>query len=333
MSLFQSVSLAEIKTRGSIKDADVAKLRKNFAEDPLVTVADAETLMSLNDACPIQDPAWCDCFVDLMTDFAVEQTEPQGYLNAEKSGLLRAWIAREGRIEAKAKLDLLINVIARSRWTPQSLVVFALDQVRMAIVDGTGPLRAGRFFEPRTVTEGDVVVIRRILQAFGTEGSEGITRAEAEMLMAIDLATSASQNHDAWRDLFVAAIGSTMFAASGYGGPSRQDVFAAHAWPSGDADLDNILSGMVGSEPSIIRSYRPLSREERAVLRLTQQKVAIVTREDVAPYEASWLAEHLNVLTHRTANMMALLRLLKREGRPLDTRLQALLDQTPAAAA
>lgn len=332
MSLFASVSIAEIKARGSIKDADVVRLRKNFAEASSVSLAEIDLLRSLNDACPIQDPAWTGCFVDIVTDFIVAEAEPEGYMNAQKCALLRSWIAPAGLVETKAKLDLLINVIASSRWAPLSLVVFGLEQVYQAVLTNSGPLRAGRVFEPRTVTEGDVAVLRQILQSFTTEGLEGVTREEAGVLLDIDRATATSINHPAWGQLVAAAVGSAVLAASGYAAPPRFQSLSRAGWQTLDPDLDDILAGRQAPVSSVLREFRALSREERAILRLSQQKVGIVTREDLPAYDTAWFADYLAAPANRTPNVLALLKLFKRDGIRLDARLQAFVDQIPLAA-
>lgn len=333
MSLLASVSTTEIKARGSIKDGDVVRLRKAFSDDSRITLEDAQGLFALNDACPIQDPAWPPCFVDLMTDFVVDQIEPFGYLNADKSRWLRERLAVAGKVEGKVKLDLLISAIARSRWLPQSAAVFALEQVRLAIADGTGPLRAGKPISRLAVGEDDVDVLRQMLVACGGEGHVAISRAEAEVILDIDRLTAQADNHPRWREFFVAVIGGCMISASGYALASRQELLAADAWSHSGADLDNVMSGMSAGERSLVCAFRAMTREERAIDRLTQQKIGIVTREEIPAADAGWLADCLGQPGQQTPNVMAVLRLMKSEPCALDPRLQQLVQQAPAVAA
>lgn len=332
MSLFAGVSIVEIKARGSIKDADVVRLRANYQSASLITGEEADQLISLNDSCPIKDPAWQTCFVDLIADYIIDQCEPTGYINASKAAWVRDRLSRFGKIEVTSKLDLLVDIISRSRWVPQSLAGFALEQVRLAILDGTGPLRSGKAFEPGAVAEGDVALLRRILLAFGSEGNESVTQMEAEILLSIDLMTQGANNCPGWRDLFVGALACAAMAASGYRMPPREVALAPDAWAE-RRDLDNILSGMVCGDGSLLCNFKPLDREALALQRLTQQKIGIVTREEVPAYDAAWLVQHLVISSHLTPNVMSFLRLLKAEGRPVDPRLQAILDQLSAVAA
>src|SRR5262245_56001686 len=105
MAVLSAVSIAEIKARGSIKDADVLKVRRNYYDDGSTTADEADAILALNDACPVQDPAWADCFIETITDYLVEQAEPQGYLTAEKAQWLIDRITKERRVETKTELE------------------------------------------------------------------------------------------------------------------------------------------------------------------------------------------------------------------------------------
>ena len=251
VSILRAIAVDDVRARGSIKDTDVHKLRRAFDDDGAITPDEAQTLIDLHDACPVQDASWSDCFVDLMTDYVVNQAAPEGYVTAEKADWLIGRISTGGRVESKTELELLVSVLDASRWTPERLVCFALQQVKSAVLDGEGPLRAGRSIAPGTVCDGDVELIRRILYAFGGDGMVAISRAEAEILFAIDDATAGAVNADAWRDLFVRAIANCMMAASGHAVPTREEALAGSSPATTDGtrgvyvfpSLDAFLAG------------------------------------------------------------------------------------------
>lgn len=334
MGLMSSVSVAEIKARGSIKDSDVTRLRKAFLEDSTITADDAVGLLSLNDSCPVHDPAWPPCLVELLTDYIVDQVEPFGYLNADKSRWLRERLAPTGKIEGNVKLDLLTSAIARSRWVPQSIAAFALDQVRRAVLDGTGPLRAGRTPEaPYVVAEHDVAALRKILTACEGDGTTALSQAELEVLLAIDRVSAYSDNHPAWRELMVPVLAACMMTGSGYALRSRKGLVNASAGYGCGAELENIMSGMSTGHLAFACEFVPLSREERAIERLTQQKIAIVTREDAPGLDPGWFADYLSQHPNRTPNVVAMLQFMKHEGCRLESRLQHLVEQVASVAA
>jgi hypothetical protein len=336
MSVLSTVSVAEIKARGSIKDADVLKLRRSYYDDGRITAEEADILFALNDACPVQDPAWADCFVEAITDYIVDQAKPEGYLTSDNAQWLIEGIARDGRVESKTEMELLVSALDKARWAPQSLVRFALDQVKHAVVDGTGPLRSGKLLEPGVVSEADVDLLRRILYAFGGDGGIAVTQPEAEVLFDIDAATAGADNHPAWCDLFVKAIASCVMAASGYATPSREEALARDAWLDrrGDLSLDKVVAGMVPASgiKGLFGIYREQSAEERAIARLTQQKIEIVTNEAVTMPEADWLGRCISRHQPLTPNERALLMFLKAESPSIHPSLQALVDKAAAAA-
>ena len=261
MGVLSAVAVAEIKARGSIKDADVLKLRRSYYDDGRISIDEAEMLFALNDACPVQDPAWADCFIESITDYLVEQAEPHGYLTAENAAWLIERIAKDGHVESKTELELLVNVLDKARWAPQSLVRFALEQVKDAVLTGTGPLRSGKKLDAGIVTEADVDLLRRILYSFGSDGNVSVSQPEAEVLLEIDQATADADNHPAWTDLFVKAIGNCVMTASSYAPPPREVALARDAWLDrrGDLTLDNVLSRHG------LRLHRPVRRLPRAV--------------------------------------------------------------------
>ncbi len=177
----------------------------------------------------MQDPAWADCFVETITDYIVDQAKPEGYLTTDNADWLIERISKDGRIETKTEMELLVSVLDKARWAPQSLVRFALEQVKDAVVHGTGPLRSGKLLEPGVVSEADVDLLRRILYSFGGDGNLAVTQPEAEILFDIDAATADADNHpvlgrpvrEGHRQLRDGGIGLRDAAARGGAGPRR----------------------------------------------------------------------------------------------------------------
>jgi hypothetical protein len=334
MAVLSAVSVAEIRARGSIKDADVVKLRRSYYDDGSITPEEAETILALNAACPVQDPAWADCFVETITDYLVDQAEPEGYLTVENAQWLIERISGDRRVDSKTELELLVSVLDKARWAPQSLVRFALDQVKLAVLEGTGPLRSGKVLDPGIVSEADVDLLRRILYSFGGDGNIAVTKPEAEVLFDIEAATAGADNHPSWSDLYVKAIANSVMAASGYACPPREVALARDAWLDrrGDLSLGSMLGGMVGGLNGLFGGYREQTEEERAIARLTQQKIEIVTHEAVTPAEAGWLAERIGHDGRLTANERALLTFLKAESVSIAPELRPLIEKATAAA-
>lgn len=323
-------NLDELMARGAVRADDVLKLRRSFYPDGHISSAEAEALFSINRSCPEQDVEWSDFFCEALTDFVVHQALPQGYVTAENVDWLIDRISEDGVVQTMTELELLIKVLDAARWAPERLVAFALKQVKLAVVDGSGPLRAGSALDPGRICEAEVALVRRILYAFGGEGHIAISKAEAEVLFDINDETNEALNDPAWSDLFVKAIANYLMAASGYSMPTRQEALHQEEWLKnrGDLSLGHMLSGMLaGGLAGVFGAYKEQSWEELALERIEQQRVAMITSEPVSEPEASWLAERIGRDGQLHENEKALLRFLKLESPKLHASLQPLLDR------
>lgn len=334
MSILRSVSVDDIISRGSIREQDVMRMRQSFYDDGLITPEEADHLIRLNAACPVQDAAWSPFFVQAICDYIVNQTEPEGYVTAANADWLIAMIAPEGRVRSKTELDLLLQVLDTARWSPERLVRFALDEVKRAIIEGDGPLRMNGTRQTGTITDAEVDLIRRILYAFGGDGNIAITRAEAEVLIAIEESLATGTPNAAWTDLFVKAMANVILATSGYAPPSREEALRSDAWLKRRSDLtpSTLIGTMVtGSLSSVWDTYTEQSSEERALARLERQRVEIITNEEITEGEASWLVERLTRDDRLTPTELALIDYLRREATMLHPALVDLVRRTSAA--
>lgn len=334
MSILRSISVDTIVSRGSIKEPDVQRMRQAFYDDGLITAEEAMTMFRLNEACPVQDSAWSQFFVQAMCDYVVNQTEPEGYVTAANADWLISMIAPNGKVRSKTELDLLLQVLDTGRWSPERLVRFALDEVRRTVVEGDGPLCTDGVRATGTITNAEVDLVRRILYAFGGDGNIAVTRAEAEVLIAIEESVATGTPNAAWTDLFVKAMANVILAASGYAPPSREEALRSDAWLKrrGDLSISNLVGAMVTSSlASIWDAYSEQTCEERALARLERQRIEIITNEEITEGEAAWLVERLTRDDRLTPTELALIDYLRREATMLHPALVDLIRQTSAA--
>ena len=341
MSIVKAVSFEDIRARGSIRDTDVLRLRAAFydadnlsSDEPAISRDEADQLFMLNDACPVQDPSWPEFFVEAITDYTVNQERPEGYLTLDNANWLMERISADGLVQTKTELELLINVIDRSRWSPASLVKFALEQVKNAVLEGNGPIRSGKDLKTGMITAGEVELLRRILYAFGGDGANAISRAEAEILFDINDASIESENAPEWSDLFIKAIANAIMSASGYKAPPRAEALRRLEWMEEKADVS--LSGTLGrlSEgfSSYMKGFHRQSSEERAIARLEQQKIEIITNERITEGEADWLVERIGRDGVLHENEKALLQYISRESPDIHPALKDLIERAAKAA-
>ncbi len=314
MRVLTSDAVEEIICRGSIKDGDVNRLSQSLRDDGTIEQHEAEQLLAINTACPVQGPAWRDFFVDAITDYLVRQLEPTGYVTAEKAHWLVSQISQDGRVTTKTELDLLVRVLEKARWVPASLVTFALAQVRAAVVHGDGPLRLGQVPIRGAIAEREVELIRAILCSLGSDSALPITRAEAEMLLDINAALQGSPARPAWTDLFVKATANVLMSSAGYAAPPRRTALGADRGPRREPWPVAALTTMVALSLNSVRdAYHRQSFEERALSRLERQRIEIVTNEQMTEVDGRWLAHRLTGDIRLSATEEALLAYARRE--------------------
>lgn len=356
MGLLQYVAVNEIRARGNIRDGDVLKLRRAFNEDASISATEADTLFELNGTCSVKDPAWADFFIEAITDYVVNQAQPEGYIVADNAAWLMQRIAADGRVESHTELELLVHVLEKARWSPPSLAHFALEQVKEAVLTGGGPLRAGQTLEPGVISAAEVELLRRILFAFGGDGHIAITRAEADALIDINKAIAPAMGSPEFTDLFVRAVANAVLHGIGLAVPSRAEALRAQRWSqtadvrgagsllsdafsggtagvSARARLGGFLGRMVSSGASDIwGTYRLQSNEEQALTKLERQRLEIITGEKVEETDAAWLVSRLGRGGALDDNERELLQFLKAESPVLPPDLRDMADRVGTAA-
>ncbi len=333
MGMFKGFSIDDMIARGNISDADVMKMRSATYADGKIDAAEADALFALDGAKIAQARAWSDFFIEAITDYLVNQVEPYGYVTAENAQWLIERVDVAGQIGSRSRLELVVHAVDRARWAPESLVRYALQQVRHAVLTGSGVLRAGTGLAPGMIAETDIELLRRILYAFGGDGNVAVTRAEAEVLFEINDAVSAGPVNPQWTDLFVKAITSVVMASSSYAAPTREEALRREAWLDQHTDLTplGIMRGIMANG-GLLTGYRALTREESALDRLERQRIEMIVNEEITEGEATWLAERIGRDGRLNANEAALIAYLKKESPKLHPSLNELLARLAPAA-
>ncbi len=336
MSGLKSIQVEEIIARGSIKDSDVLAFRKIFYEDGVTSAEESDILFKLNDACKVSDPSWAAFFIEAITDFIVFQAQPQGYVTADNAHWFIDRVSADGKVDSKTELELVVNVLEKARWAPVSLVKFGLEQVKHAVISGTGPLRDGKHLAAGEITAGEVDLLRRMLYAFGGDGHVAVTRDEADILFDIDEAVENANPNAAWTDLFVKAIANVIMASSGYAVPSREEALRQEASLENPGQKTSVLAFLLSmvrtNLASVQDAYHDQSPEERALARLEHQRIEIITNEVITEAEASWLAGRLGRDGRLSPSETALVAYLKQESPNIHPLLIEAVDRLVHAA-
>jgi len=338
MGALSTELIEEIKARGNIRDSDCLALRRQFYDDGAISPAEAEALIALNSACNVQDPSWPDFFVEALTDYVVNQADPEGYITVENADWLIGAISHDGRVDTKTELELLINILERARWSPERLVSYAMQQVELAVTTAEGPLRSGQELTPGVIREAEVELLRRMVYAFAGEDNIAITKAEGELLFRINDALVDQSQNPAWSEFFVKAVANVVLAASAYKLPSREEALRHDAWLDERDGVAGFLkkmgSGMGEGFASFSLSdiYQPAGAEDKVLERLEQQRREIVTGEQITEDESEWLLDRLSRDGQLTENERLLIAYLKAEAPTFDAKLEELIERIGKAA-
>lgn len=322
-----SSAMAKMADRGRITANDVMALRHTVFASGISSNDEADVLIRLHNSCAPDIENWTLFFVDTLTSYIVYQTEPRGYVNAENADWLIEKLNRSGSIASRSSIDLLISIMSHARWAPPRLAAFALEQVKQSILDGTGPLSEDPSFEQGVIGRTQVDLIRRILSAYSGEQNIGISRAEAEVLMDLNKATSGQPNHRDWPELFMKAMSNYLLVSSGYKSPPRNDALRAEAWIGSGGSIQNLLTKMLsGAVRSFFETYHYASDDERAFARLELERIEMLLGEKVPAEERSWLIGQIGQDGELNENERALLALIKTEAPDLHPDLKPLLE-------
>ena len=317
---------AAICARGQITVADVAAIRRGYYRDGIIAETEADALFAIEQNC--QAPAeWGTLFAEAITDYIVHQVKPEGYVTADNATWLIERISSDGRLQTRNEFELLISVLEAARWAPGSLSVLALDQVRHAVLESSGPLRQGAKPAQGVVTAADVAALRRILYASGGDGNIAITRPEAEVLMDINDAADEHLSDVSWIDLYTKAIANHLMAGSGFAPPSRQEALKREDWlDSEPSSLGGFFGEMVrGGLQGVRDAYAVPDAETVELSRLEDYKRSILVSEEITAPEASWLVSRINRDGRISEAEHALLDFVAANCPKIDPALQALI--------
>ena len=323
-----------IALSGAVGPADIVALRRAIYADGIVSRAEAEALFAIERARTAHSDGWSELFVEALTDYALNQEPPTGYLSADTAAWIAAGIGRRKTPSTDADLELVTNLIEKASEVPPSFSAFALRLAKTEVIYGDGPDARGRQHSPGRVTQADIIVLQRILWGAGSEGLLAISREEAEALFAIADATTGADNVPEFDDLFAKAIGNYLLGATGRQVPSRETALRRETAAPYTADVTRVLSGMFAAgvpDPRFIgttlRTAATLAQDvedahaHRNMVREVEMEIAAI----MTPDKAGWLLDRINKNGTMNGPEKALLRFIEREACSLDPSLKGVL--------
>lgn len=296
---------------------DVLRLRREVFSDNIVAAPEAEALISLNAMVAEQSPEWSAFFLEALTDYVIHQAKPQGHVSDENAVWLIDHISKDGRVESRNELELVVKVLETARTSPGLLASYGLKQVADAVLTGEGPLAKGGVLEKGVINAGEAGLMRRILHAMSSPGGLGISQDEAELLFSLNDKTAHEKNDPAWNDLFVRAIANYVLGYSRHAlatreEAKRQEAFLDSETPGVGGMIAGMFSGGLSGIVDALRDPRSLFEDGETAARARNEDFEAGARdaERVEAAEARWLAERIGKDGSMHDNERALLKFI-----------------------
>lgn len=325
-----SLPIRQLIDKGFVTDEDVLNLRRNVYRNGVVNREEACSLFAFDQHATEKPESWRAFFVEAIADYLVNQEAPRGYITEANAEWLIENVSKDGIVDHRTELELLIKSMELANSVPPHLAAFALRQVELAVVEGKGVIARNRELSPGVIGETEVELLRRILYAAGGHGSVGITRDEAEVLFEINDKTAEADNHLSWTELFTKAIACSVMAASGYQVPSREEALRREEW-LGDTSVNlgrffsKMFSGSLSAHMDAVRAET--GSEAYYGRRNAEQALQRASSEKIDEAEATWLADRIGKDGALHENEKELLSFLKKESPEIHPALQSLLSK------
>lgn len=206
MSMQFSQLAAKVAEDGVVSEAELADLRQLGWGDGKIYRDEAEAIFAINNALKSRDPQWVDFFVEAISEFALNGTDPRGMCDEDEAKWLIASLDHDGKLESMAELELLVRIVEKAQNVPELLKSYALRQVERAVLTGTGPTRCGGDLSASHISAAECRLVRRLVFASGGHGPAAVSRHDAEFLFRLKDETLYEENAPQWDDLFVDGV-------------------------------------------------------------------------------------------------------------------------------
>jgi hypothetical protein len=196
--------------RKPISAEEVLQLRARVWSDGSISAEEADNLFALNRSVA-PSPEWTGFFVEAICEFLLSAAEPRGYVSDAGASWLIAHVDRDGRIGSQAELELIVKLLERASFAPESLRKFALRDLEQTVLDDG------------CVNDREAALIRRLIFAPAGDAPAKVSKAEAEMLFRLKDATLGAGNSPEWKRLFVQGVANHLMAHQDFNAPSREE--------------------------------------------------------------------------------------------------------------
>lgn len=203
----QFVDLARrVAQDGDVTAEEILSLRQLGWGDGKIYREEAEAIFEINRTIRQPSSEWVDFFVEAISEFVLNGTEPRGMCNDDEARWLIGALDHDGKIDSMAELELMVRVIERARNVPDFFKDYVLRQIEQEVMTGTGPTRCGGDLSATHISAAECRLLRRVIFASGGHGPAAVSRKDAELLFRLKDATLQDENSPLWDDLFVDGV-------------------------------------------------------------------------------------------------------------------------------
>jgi hypothetical protein len=316
---------------GRIDADDVSRMRREIFSDGIVGAPEAEALLTLNNQIADQSPEE-PVFPGGPDRLSRTPGAPAGHISDENAVWLVDRISRDGKVESRNELELLVKVLETAQTTPGPLILCAAPG-RGRRVDGRGGRwpRAGQL-EKGVINAEEAGLMRRILHAMSSPGGIGISRDEAELLFMLNDKSAHEKNDPAWNDLFVRAIANYVLGYSRHALATReearrQQTFLDSNTPGLSGMIAGMFSGGLSGIADALRDPGGLFDDGETAARARNEAFEAGARdaERVEATEARWLVDRIGKDGSMHDNERALLKFIGETASDIHDDLKPLL--------
>ena len=275
----------KVGANGTVSAEEILVLRREAWPDGRISQAEAEAIFALDRQLESKSSEWVDFFVEALGEYVVNQRAPAGYVDRENAAWLMMQIDHEGSLCSMSEVELLVRVFERASNVPQALKDYAISQMELAVLEGTGPTRDGGQLAAGNVTTAEVKLLRRAIFAPASERPAAVGRKEAEMLFRLKDATLEADNAPEWQQLFVQGVANYL---QGYSDSNAQISHERaqeleHFMNESRSSVGGFLGRMAKASPAAFGQV--FRRRDNGTSRLED----VVAAEAVTHAEREWL--------------------------------------------
>ena len=275
----------KVGANGTVSAEEILVLRREAWPDGRISQAEAEAIFALDRQLESKSSEWVDFLVESLGEYVVNQRAPAGYVDRENASWLMMQIDHDGSLCSMSEVELLVRVFERASNVPQALKDYAISQMELAVLEGTGPTRDGGQLAAGNVTAAEVKLLRRAIFAPASERPAAVGRKEAEMLFRLKDATLEADNAPEWQRLFVQGVANYL---QGYSDSNAQISHERaqeleHFMNESRSSVGGFLGRMAKASPAAFGQV--FRRRDNGTSRLED----VVAAEAVTHAEREWL--------------------------------------------